>query len=331
VAILPKADARAAEDSFDLAQRIITSAQDAAKRLNRDISLKAAVERLPAWQGLTSDQRRLLDFHIVSAIEHEYAEDWDRLSAWWFDEADEHPGGDALIPEGYDRLLAPLARGIDIRLNTAVRRVGPAPEGVRAVLADGRTVTADAAVVAVPLAVLASGRVAVDGLAGRAEAALQALGTGLLNKVALRFDRAFWPADAGWVQHVPVRRGQFQEWVPLPGGTPAIMGFHAGSPARALEPLSDRDTAAEAVAALRSMLGSAVPDPLGVQVSRWQADAFALGSYSHYPVGATPDDRRALADVIGGRIVLAGEYVATDHPSTVHGAIQSGRRAARLL
>lgn len=42
--------------------------------------------------------------------------------------------------------------------------------------------------------------------------------------------------------------------------------------------------------------------------------------------------RRTLARaVIGGRVVLAGEYVATDHPATVHGAYRSGQRAGRLV
>jgi monoamine oxidase len=35
--------------------------------------------------------------------------------------------------------------------------------------------------------------------------------------------------------------------------------------------------------------------------------------------------------VIEGRIILAGEYTATDYPATVHGAYMSGQRAANRL
>jgi monoamine oxidase len=60
----------------------------------------------------------------------------------------------------------------------------------------------------------------------------------------------------------------------------------------------------------------------------WSADPWTLGSYSFLPVGATPRDRRALAAPIAERLFWAGEAVDADDPSTVHGALASGRRAA---
>ncbi len=60
----------------------------------------------------------------------------------------------------------------------------------------------------------------------------------------------------------------------------------------------------------------------------WSTDPFALGSYSYLAVGATPEDRAVLRAPIAGRIHLAGEATDEDHPSTVHGAFASGRRAA---
>ncbi|MFI0433003.1 MAG: FAD-dependent oxidoreductase [Candidatus Nanopelagicales bacterium] len=64
-------------------------------------------------------------------------------------------------------------------------------------------------------------------------------------------------------------------------------------------------------------------------VTRWDTDPWALGSYSAIPVGTPSSARQVLADaVVSGRVVLAGEYTATDYPSTVHGAYNSGRRAA---
>ncbi len=68
------------------------------------------------------------------------------------------------------------------------------------------------------------------------------------------------------------------------------------------------------------------------QVSRWDVDPWARGSYSAIPAGTSQRMRRVLAEVrLQDRIVLAGEYATTSYPATVHGAHQSGRRAAKLL
>ena len=67
-------------------------------------------------------------------------------------------------------------------------------------------------------------------------------------------------------------------------------------------------------------------------VTRWDTDPWSLGSYSALAVGTSWRARQVLAEaVIGQRVVLAGEFVATDYPATVHGAYNSGGRAARRL
>ena len=75
-----------------------------------------------------------------------------------------------------------------------------------------------------------------------------------------------------------------------------------------------------------------VPAPTASLVTRWDTDTWSRGSYSALPVGTSPSVRRTLADaVLGGRIVLAGEYASTSYPSTTTGAYLSGRHAARRL
>ena len=75
--------------------------------------------------------------------------------------------------------------------------------------------------------------------------------------------------------------------------------------------------------------GSRVPEPAGFLRTRWLSDPWSLGSYSYLPVGATPADRAALATPVADRLFFAGEATSSEHPSTVHGAAASGRRAAR--
>ena len=68
---------------------------------------------------------------------------------------------------------------------------------------------------------------------------------------------------------------------------------------------------------------------LDAYVEDWTAEPFVRGLYS-FPLAHTePRHREALAAPLGRRLFFAGE--ATDlggHSGTVHGAIDSGRRAA---
>ncbi len=76
----------------------------------------------------------------------------------------------------------------------------------------------------------------------------------------------------------------------------------------------------------------AVPPPTGSLVTRWDTDPWARGSYSALPAGVPSKVRWVIAEtVIGGRVVLAGEYADWAHPATVPGALRSGRAAARVL
>ncbi len=63
-------------------------------------------------------------------------------------------------------------------------------------------------------------------------------------------------------------------------------------------------------------------------LTRWGRDPWALGSHSYLRAGASPADRRALAAPGGPRLYFAGEHTSASAPSTVHGALQSGQRAA---
>ena len=84
--------------------------------------------------------------------------------------------------------------------------------------------------------------------------------------------------------------------------------------------------------ALKAMFGNRFPAPIGAQVTRWARDPFAYGAYSFNAVGVTPRTRGALAGLDwDGRLAFAGEATSSDHFGTAHGALLSGRRAARDL
>lgn len=76
---------------------------------------------------------------------------------------------------------------------------------------------------------------------------------------------------------------------------------------------------------------SPVPRPAAYLRSSWSSDPFSLGSFSSTPVGAGPGDRATLRETVGDRVVFAGEAVASEHPGTLQGALESGTSAAERV
>lgn len=59
----------------------------------------------------------------------------------------------------------------------------------------------------------------------------------------------------------------------------------------------------------------------------WHDDPFSRGAYSYVPVNGLAA-QRTLADPVERKLFFAGEATSVGHIGTVHGAIQSGQRAA---
>jgi len=292
-------------------------------------SLGDALER--RLRKLSPARRLDLQYALHAGIELEYAASIDELSLEEYDEGLEDEGGDVVFPDGYDVLATSLARGLDVRLGHEVTRIVHGTDGVRIVTAHGQ-LTADRAVITIPLGVLQAGRIAFDPVlpAGKLFA-LDHLGMGVLDKCYLRFDDAFWrDDDTDWIGRVSDPPGQWAEYLNLQRvlGQPLLLAFNAGPVARAIEPLDDPRTIEAALAALRTCYGDRVTAPTGALITRWAADPFARGAYSFLRPGGSPRDREALATAIDGRLFFAGEATVTDHPATVRGAHESGLRAA---
>ena len=298
-----------------------------------DEPLRAALDRAIAAADL--DPAELLDVEmgITESIEHEYATDAVNLSALHFDDGADEGGGDALLPGGYDKVVEAVANGLDVRLGHVVASVDTSGDRAVVVTSRGRF-EANAVIVTVPLGVLKAGSIQfLPALPDSKSTAIARLGMGALSKTCLRFESAFWPADAELLDIVPSasRRGQWVESLSLSGlsDVPALMMFNAGKFARAVETMPD----SEVIASASSALKPAFPEfstPTGLLRSAWSVDPFSLGSYSFIGVGASLADRDALAAPEKRRF-FAGEACSHDHAGTVHGAYTSGEAAANAL
>ena len=253
------------------------------------------------------------------------------LSARYWDQDMDLPGGDWFVTTGYWELFKPWAQELDIRYGVRVVEVHwGADRPVRVVAADGSEFEADRAILTLPLGVLKRGDVRfVPELPAWKQRAIASLGVGCLNKVILLFPRAVWPDEqdyVGFVRECPRGYAYFVNLQKL-CGVPALMGYVAGSLARKLERWSDEAAVARALRPLQRTFGS-VPEPEAYWVTRWQADQYAAGSYSYVPVGAYGGEFDVLRAPLAERLYFAGEATHRVFPGAVHGAVLSAAEAA---
>lgn len=176
--------------------------------------------------------------------------------------------------------------------------------------------------------------------------ALGKLEMGAAIRVVLQFRRRFWQDET--LVRTPHNQGladmsflfSREEWFPTwwtsaSTGTAMLTGWAAGPHGEKLSGQGDAFVVERALEGLGRIFGLTPQVLRGLlqeaHVHDWQSDPYSRGAYSYALVGGE-DAARTLAAPVEGTLFFAGE--ATDfagHIGTVHGAIASGRRAARKI
>lgn len=217
-----------------------------------------------------------------------------------------------------------------------------------------QTFSAAAAIITLPLAVLQSGAVRfVPELPPAKREAVQQLKVGNVVKLNLHFRERFWehvkvwderaePADfsdAGFFHAASLPLPTW--WTQLPMRAPLLVGWAGGPHADRLLQTSAADPASIEQAIVEQGLYSLshifnlpvkeIGDQLtGFNFHNWQKDTFALGAYSYVPVNGLAS-QGLLAEPLDDRLYFAGEAASIGHIGTVHGAMQTGYRAAEEI
>jgi monoamine oxidase len=225
-------------------------------------------------------------------------------------------GGNQQVATGLARRLGPA-----VRLASPVRVVQQDHRGVH-LSTTGGTVAGDAAVLAVPMAVLRR-LLIVPPVPGRQRAAWERSGIAHNAKLHMPLNQA---AAASAVQSVP---GRFWTWTAadLTGQIQPVLHAFAGTE-QGLSALAVADGPATWAARATALRPELDPDPGRAILTTWNDDPWAGESYSAETVTAAPGDPEILA-APAGRIHFAGEHTAGSWAGLMEGALRSGQRAAR--
>lgn len=249
--------------------------------------LKELGENPPSDVYLSSKDRQILDWHFAN-LEFANATPLSNLSLKHWDQDDdfEFIGSHTTVRNGYSCLPIALTEGLEIRVNTAAKKIQYYPGGVDIVAEnlktnDTLTYKADLVLCTLTLGVL---KVAVSDSSDQAntvrfepplpewkKAAIQRLGFGNLNKVVLCFDRIFWDPNTNLFGHVgstTASRGElFLFW--NISQSPVLLALVAGNSSAIMENVSDDVIVGRCIAVLKGIFGnSAVPQPKETVVTR---------------------------------------------------------------
>ncbi|KAL6501222.1 Lysine-specific histone demethylase 1 1 [Orobanche hederae] len=304
-----------------------------------DISLGTALEAFRCMYKVAEEplERMLLDWHLAN-LEYANATLMSNLSMAFWDQDDpfEMGGDHCFIPGGNERLVAALVEDLPIFYERPVQSVRYGSNGV-IVYAGGQEYQSDMVLCTFPLGVLKKGTIEfVPELPQRKKDAIERLGFGLLNKVAILFPYDFWGGEIDTFGHLtedPNMRGEFflfYSYSSVAGG-PLLIALVAGEAALKFElmsPVESVNRVLEILKGIFSPKGIAVPDPVQAVCTRWGQDQFSYGSYSYVAIGASGDDYDILAENVADRVFFAGEATNRQYPATMHGAFLSGMREA---
>ncbi|XP_077666702.1 lysine-specific histone demethylase 2 isoform X2 [Eretmochelys imbricata] len=288
-------------------------------------------------------EEKVLQFHL-SNLEYACGSDLHQVSARSWDHNEffaQFAGDHTLLTPGYSTIIDKLAEGVDIRLKLPVHSIDYSGEEVQVTTADGTVWTAQKVLVTVPLALLQKNAIQFNPpLPERKMKAINSLGAGVIEKVALQFPYRFWDSKiqgADFFGHVPPsssKRGLFSVFYDMDpqGKYSVLMSVVTGDAVTTIKNLDDKQVLQLCMTVLRELFKEQeVPDPVKYFVTRWNKDPWIQMAYSFVKTGGSGEAYDVIAEDIQGTIFFAGEATNRHFPQTVTGAYLSGVREASKI
>ncbi len=231
-------------------------------------------------------------------------------------------------PRGLGAMVAAFGAGLPVTLQAPVSAIAFTPRGV-AVESAACRIEARAAVVTLPTALLAKGRIAFHpGLPAEKRQALADLPLGVNEKIFFRVEGLPFGSAQEFQANLTYDRVDCAHFHMHEFERPTLEAYYGGPLAAELAAAGPAAMAENALAELVSEFGSGLRKHLTPLVATsWSQDPWTDGGYSCARPGAS-GARAVLAAPVEDRLFFAGEATSDTDPATCHGAYASGLRAA---
>ena len=288
----------------------------------------------------------------VSYTEGFYAARIDEVSAQWIAEEEEH--GDAIQQDiahhvlgGLQAIATHLAHELPddmVRFDHVVKRIDRT-NGLRIEVSSKLGMQRDSidathVILTMPPPIIAALPV-TPALSSATSDALDGLRMGPVLKLSLRFSHPFWRTPGFLGREQPPSMILAPDlawpafWTSSPIDSNVLVCWAGGSRvdrllAEGVNPSDASSLVRSALDALANIAGTRVDASLeGWLYHDWQSDPFASGAYAYARVGhAGAPAALAKPD---GTLFFAGEATSVEHSGTIHGAYESGERAAQAV
>ncbi|KAL0317350.1 UNVERIFIED_CONTAM: protein FLOWERING LOCUS D [Sesamum angustifolium] len=249
---------RRVETSFNQLLDILSKIRLSMGEVSQDVSLGAALETFR--EAFNEEEMNLFNWHLAN-LEYANASLLSKLSLAFWDQDDPYDmGGDhCFLPGGNGRLVQALVENVPIHYEKTVQSIRYGSDRVQVSVEGGQIYEGDMVLCTVPLGVLKNGSIKfIPELPQRKLDAINRLGFGLLNKVALLFPHAFWGTDLDTFGHLsdhPSYRGEFflfYSYATVAGG-PLLIALVAGEAAYRFEIMDPTEAVRRVLRILRGV------------------------------------------------------------------------------
>mmetsp|Transcript_15091 Transcript_15091/g.17618 ORF Transcript_15091/g.17618 Transcript_15091/m.17618 type:complete len:461 (+) Transcript_15091:143-1525(+) len=315
------------------------------KQGQNEISFQEGIEKFCADNTEVSieDVMSMAKLEIVG----EYACDLSDFNLIYWNQDKWFGPKDAVFPSGIHCLIKYLAADLDILCNQVVKSISVdvSTKTVKTMCSSGKVFTSNTVVVTVPLGVLKRNAIEFSPtLNPSVQKSISCLGFGSFEKIFLVFESSFWP-NVDTFDVFPCTNAIIDTWINFSlvyeTKAPILCAIITGPSVKVWTVLSEQEKIACSLKSLRDIFGTGViPEDMdaafsmvkSVSCTDWENDPFSNGAYSYISRTALPSDYETLGQAsINNQVFFAGEATIRDYPSTMHGALLSGKRAAKKV
>lgn len=246
----------------------------------------------------------------------------------------ERDGRNLVLPKGYRAMISFLGKDLNIQKSTVVKTIIQNRDGVTISCSSNRNFKAKRVILTVSLGALKRNSIEfTPELPASTKQAIEKLGMGKTVKVLIKFktpkpvESLFSLSDGSQASFL-VADFLIDSWWRSAIDESVIIGFMCGR--RTTQLPNEIEIIKQCIEYFSKITRSGIESEFEAsKIEHWVDDPPSYGSYSNHPLGISPDVRFDLAKPFKN-VYFAGEATNTNGDyATVHGAIETGERAAK--